>query len=986
MAGNLLTNDTDVDAGDTKTVTLFKGVAPTGAAIGTTYGTVTVAADGSYTYTLDNTKAATNALTQGQIVTETFAYTMRDTAGATSGSTFTVTVTGTNDAPVAVADAAAVTESGVNPGNTAFAGAPTATGNLLGNDTDVDTGDTRTVTLFNGVAPGGAAVSTTYGSVTIAANGAYTYTLDNAKAATNALGQGQTATDVLTYTIADASGATSTSTLTVTVTGTNDAPVAVADAAAVTEAGAASAGTPTVTGSLLTNDTDVDTSDTKAVTLFNGAAPTGAVLTTTYGTITVASNGTYTYALDNAKAATNALTQGQLVTETFTYTMADAAGATSSSTFTVTITGANDAPVVTASSVRVSEEGLAGANPDTTGNTDTTDLAAATGTVTRSDVDGTIASMALIAPATVYTSNGQAITWSGSGTGTLTGSVGATTIVTATINTAGAYTVTLSGPVDHPDTTSEDNLTLFLGVSATDNNGASTSSVLSVIVEDDSPTYAGTPDAALIENVAGAVASGNLGSFSLGADSGSRSKVSFGSTTATGATVDASGFILATHNDVSGSTTVAKTDFLTYNGFKLKYVTGASGELIAQAQDASQTQAFKVTGSLTTGYQVTMLQTLDNPLVAVANLSNISGGNGGTFTYTDNGNNYQLQVVGTSTGGQATVNTTNSTFGVGNQQSIENVAGNVETLNFSFDSNMTGINVTFTNLSTGEKVDYVARDQNGVIVAQGTALGAATDPTLDLTSFTNGHFNSILFSPQFGTDFKLKLNSFGGTSVHAQQNITFGLAPTDADGDPSLYKAVSLTLDGDNSITSGAAASTLGGGPGNDTLTGGAGNDTLIGGAGNDTLDAAGGNDLLYGGAGNDTLTGGLGADTFRWTLADKGAVGSPAIDTITDFDLTANSDALNLKDLLQGELHTGNTVGNLTQYLHFEKSGTNTIIHISSSGAFTANQNVGAPSALVTSNEDQRIVLTASDVIGAFTTDQAVIVDLLTKGKLFAD
>ena len=40
----------------------------------------------------------------------------------------------------------AVTRPGVNPGNTPFAGDPSATGNVLTNDTDVDTGDTKTVT------------------------------------------------------------------------------------------------------------------------------------------------------------------------------------------------------------------------------------------------------------------------------------------------------------------------------------------------------------------------------------------------------------------------------------------------------------------------------------------------------------------------------------------------------------------------------------------------------------------------------------------------------------------------------------------------------------------------------------------------------------------------------------------------------------------------------------------------------------------------
>ena len=54
---------------------------------------------------------------------------MTDANGATSTATLTITITGTNDAPVAVADTNggdAVSESGVNPGNTPFAGDPSA--------------------------------------------------------------------------------------------------------------------------------------------------------------------------------------------------------------------------------------------------------------------------------------------------------------------------------------------------------------------------------------------------------------------------------------------------------------------------------------------------------------------------------------------------------------------------------------------------------------------------------------------------------------------------------------------------------------------------------------------------------------------------------------------------------------------------------------------------------------------------------------------
>ena len=223
-----------------------------------------------WTYTLDNADPDTNALTQGQVVTDAFTYTITDANGATSSAPLTITITGTNDAPVAVADGNAgdaVTESGVNPGDTPFAGDPSATGNVLTNDTDVDSGDTRTVTAVNGSAPNvGQPLVGLYGTLTLAADGTWTYALDNADPDTDALAQGQVATDAFTYTMTDANGATSSTTLTITITGTNDAPVAVADTNggdAVIESGVNPgntpfAGDPSATGNVLTNDTDVD--------------------------------------------------------------------------------------------------------------------------------------------------------------------------------------------------------------------------------------------------------------------------------------------------------------------------------------------------------------------------------------------------------------------------------------------------------------------------------------------------------------------------------------------------------------------------------------------------------------------------------------------------------------------------------------------------------------------------------------------------------
>ncbi|MDK9703948.1 MAG: tandem-95 repeat protein [Sulfuritalea sp.] len=181
---------------------------------------------------------------------------------------------------------------------------------------------------------------------------------------------------------------------------------------------------------------------------------------------------------------------------------------------------------------------------------------------------------------------------------------------------------------------------------------------------------------------------------------------------------------------------------------------------------------------------------------------------------------------------------------------------------------------------------------------------------------------------------------------------------------------------------------------GADTLTGGTGDDRLDGGAGNDSLSGGAGSDYLAGGQGTDVLDGGLGdlaTDIFAWKFNDGGAAGAPVTDTVTNFGVAARSaggDVLELRDLLTGE-SAGTLLGqdNLADFLHFEKSGADTIVHISTTGGFAADSHaVGAPSATVIGAEDQKILLSGVDLIGTLTTDQQVIQDLLTKGKLNTD
>ena len=140
----------------------------------------------------------------------------------------------------------------------------------------------------------------------------------------------------------------------------------------------------------------------------------------------------------------------------------------------------------------------------------------------------------------------------------------------------------------------------------------------------------------------------------------------------------------------------------------------------------------------------------------------------------------------------------------------------------------------------------------------------------------------------------------------------------------------------------------------------------------------------MIGGAGNDTLDGGAGADTFRWSFADAGTTGTPAVDTINNFETAPGADVLDLRDLLNAPADA--TAAALDNFLHFRYSGGNTTIYVSQTGAFADGNSASGLPANVDNNDVQQIVLTGVDLVGASTTDQAVIQNLLTNGKLIVD
>jgi Ca2+-binding RTX toxin-like protein len=188
-----------------------------------------------------------------------------------------------------------------------------------------------------------------------------------------------------------------------------------------------------------------------------------------------------------------------------------------------------------------------------------------------------------------------------------------------------------------------------------------------------------------------------------------------------------------------------------------------------------------------------------------------------------------------------------------------------------------------------------------------------------------------------------------GFSVDYYKNISandtsyaFTLTGQDGDGD---------TTSSDFTVHVGvgtAGADQLLGGSGNDRMSAGAGDDVVFGGRGADVIDGGAGIDILQGGMGNDFLTGGsMDADVFKWTLGDVGTVGTPALDTVTDFAAGTGGDALDLRDLLD---LNGATAGNgwtgsnldlataLKGFVQIEDTGANLKLTIDTNGLGTAD------------------------------------------------
>jgi VCBS repeat-containing protein len=257
ITGNVLDNET---VAFTAVNTVNGDVAQVGVGQVGDYGVMTINSDGTYSYARAGgllAQADVDALDAGDTDTDVFTYTLTDGSGVSTTATITVTINGQNDAAVINAG---IADNAVTEGSDL---------NANGGATHTDADDDQNDSVFQVVT----GVSTTYGSYSVAANGAWTYTLSN-NAAVNALADGQMVSDTVVLTAED----NTTENVTINITGANDAPV-------VTQGAVFNSNGFTFTAS------DVDNG--AALTIATGSGPT----------LNMVNNGTQTTVIAAAQAA-----------------------------------------------------------------------------------------------------------------------------------------------------------------------------------------------------------------------------------------------------------------------------------------------------------------------------------------------------------------------------------------------------------------------------------------------------------------------------------------------------------------------------------------------------------------------------------------------------------------------------------------------------------------------------------------------------------
>jgi VCBS repeat-containing protein len=836
------------------------------------YGTFSIDTSGHWTYTVDDSNGAVQALNVGTSLTDTFTIHSQDG----TAQTVTVTIQGANDAAVVggTLTGSATEAGGVNNGTAGSTATGTAT------DTDVDNSPNQFQQVSNGGTTHG------YGSFSISMSGNWVFTVDDNNATVQALNVGQSLTD--TFTIHTTDGTAQT--VTVTIQGANDAAVIGGTlTGSATEAGGVNNGTAGSPATGTATDTDVDNPINTFQAVTNGATANH------YGTFSIDTSGHWTYTVDDSNSSVQALNVGASLTDTFTITTQDG----TTQTVTVTINGANDAAVVGGAVTGTATE-AGGVNNGTPG-------ARASGTATDTDVDN---------PNNLFQAVGTD-TASDNGYGTWV------------VGSGGHWIFT----VDDTNATVQ---ALNVGQSLTDtftiHTADGTAQIITVTIQgaNDAAVIGGTLTGSATE--AGGVNNGTAGSPATGTatDTDVDNPNNTFQAVTNGATanhygtfsIDTSGHWTYTVADSNGAVQALNVGMSLTDTFTIHTQDGTAQVVTVTINGAND--AAVVTGDLT-GSVVESNGVTGNP-VATGQLVSTDPDNNALFqvvannTATDHGWGYYK--INSSGHWQFTLKDSNAVVQALNDGDLLTETFTVHTTDGTaqiISVVIHGQNEVFTGTSGA---DTITGTQWG-----DTMSGLAGDDTY----VVNNTHDVVVEQVNQGTDTVQAYVTYT-LSANVENLLQQGNTNIDGTGNDLANQIIgnngNNTLSGaggDDVIKGGNGADVLNGGAGDDNMDGGAGVDTVTyvdatagvtvslattgfqntGGAGfdkianvenltgsafDDTLTGSSGRNVITGGGGADTLTGGGSSDTFVYNSASDSTVSHS--DTITDL---VNADAIDI-------------------------------------------------------------------------------------------
>ena len=324
---------------------------------------------GKYTYTLYNGEngkpGKVQDLAEGQMEKEEFNVMLN---GTPTNSKITITIHGTNDAPVIDSyQNMTIQEGDDGLGNLTTSETLKAhdIDNLKGTDGSFESGtETETLKYYFRDKDGNETntLPTKYGTVTLTfdkdGNCTYTYTTDGAKLPDH-LPKGESLPDSFIIYVRDAHGEVVKQEITVTINGTNHGPEVVPGEHVLNVV-------EDVTVSQEGNLNDIIKDDEGLNNLHFSINGKGTVVEGEYGTLHIdPATGKYIYTLNNADPEVQGLDAKSSIKETFTITVTDKHGETTTVDVTVNVKGTDDTPELTLGKVLSVREGDADAVGDT---------------------------------------------------------------------------------------------------------------------------------------------------------------------------------------------------------------------------------------------------------------------------------------------------------------------------------------------------------------------------------------------------------------------------------------------------------------------------------------------------------------------------------------------------------------------------------------------------------------------------------------------